>query len=95
MFAPYCFKKQLVVKCDYHTCHDSPGYDNNLLPSYMGQQISQIKSSYELSFALIWNLSHFLPKFDFSLISQSSFTGAFSPHVFHQSVTKIISPLQS
>ena len=42
---------------------NSPGYDNNLPVSRIGHQISRIKSSYELFFALIWNLSHFLPTF--------------------------------
>ena len=46
-----------------------------------GHQISWIKSSYELFCVLICNLSHFLPKFEFSLIL-SSFSGAFL-HVFH------------
>ena len=49
--------------------------------SYMGHQISQTKSSYELFCALIWNLCHFLPKFEFSLI-HSSVSGAFL-RVFH------------
>ena len=47
---------------------ESPGYNTNLPVSCTGHQISQIKSSYELFCALIWNLSHFLPKFEFSLI---------------------------
>ena len=70
-----------------HTCQLSriireyPGYDNNLPVSRTGHQISRIKSSYELFCALIWNLSHFLPKFEFSMI-QSSVSGVFS-HVFH------------
>ena len=46
-----------------------------------GHQILWIKSSYELFCVLIWILSHFLPKFEFSLIL-SSFSGAVL-HVIH------------
>ena len=60
---------------------ESPRYDTNLPVSHTGNRISQIKSSYELFFALIWNLSHFHPKFEFSLI-HSLVSGAFF-HVFH------------
>ena len=72
MFAPYCFKK--TISC-------------LVLLSYMPTlpdttTISWIKSSCELFCALIWNLSHFLPKFEFSF-SQSLVSRAFS-HVFHQ-----------
>ena len=42
----------------------------------MGNQISRIKSSYELFCALIWKLPHFLPKFEFPLI-HSLVSGAF------------------
>ena len=62
---------------------ESPRYDSNLPVSHTAHQICQIKSSYELFCTLIWNLSHFLPKFEFSLI-QSSVSGAFS-HLFHHS----------
>ena len=73
-------KWQRLVYCS--TIHaNSPGYDNNLPVSHTGHQISGIKSSYEPFCALIWNLSHFLPKFKFSLI-HSLVSVAFSP-VFH------------
>ena len=80
---------QIFIKplYDLHTCQLSriireyPGYDNNLPVSRTGHQISRIKSSYELFCALIWNLSHFLSKFEFFMI-QSSVSGLFS-HVFH------------
>ena len=42
-----------------------------------GHQIYQIKSSYELFCALIWNLSHFLPKFKFFGL-KFSFWGTFA-----------------
>ena len=60
---------------------ESPGYNTNLPVSCTGHQISQIKSSYELFCALIWNLSHFLPKFEFCFI-YSSVPGSFL-HIFH------------
>ena len=60
---------------------ESLGYDTNLLVSHTGHQISQIKLSYELFCALIWNLSHFLQKFEFFLI-HSLVSGAFL-HVFY------------
>ena len=66
------------------TLLDYPGVSrilHQLLVSCTGHQISHIKSSYEIFFALIWNLSHFLPKFEFSVI-HSSVSGAFL-HVFH------------
>ena len=58
-----------------------PDTTTNLPVSCTGHQISRIKSSYELFCALIWNVSHFLPKFEFSLI-QRWVSGAFSV-VFH------------
>ena len=66
MYAPYCFKKQWQLVVK------------------CGQQSPPVrvsKSSYVLFCALIWNLSHFLPKFEFTLI-QNSVSGSFS-HVFH------------
>ena len=41
---------------------NSPRYDTNLPVSRMGHHISQIKSSFELFCALVWNVAHFLLK---------------------------------
>ena len=41
---------------------NSPRYDTNLPVSHMGHHISQIKSSFELFCALVWNVAHFLLK---------------------------------
>ena len=60
---------------------NSPRYNTDLPVSRTGHQISLVKSSYELFCDLIWNLSHFLPKFEFSLI-HSAVTGVFL-HVHH------------
>ena len=58
-----------------------PDTTTNLPVSCTGHQISGIKSSYEPFCAFIWNVSHFLPKLEFSLI-QRRVSGAFSV-VFH------------
>jgi len=82
-----CSEERIALLTDYtkiihaNSLGESPGYDNNLPFSCTGHQISRIKSSYELFCIKIWNLSHFLPKFEFSLI-QNSVSGSFS-HVFH------------
>ena len=55
--------------------------DTTTLFTRKSHQISRIKSSYELFCALIWNLFHFLPKFEFPLI-QSSVSGAFSRVIY-------------
>ena len=54
---------------------NSPGNDNNLLP--YGSPNLPDKIELWAFCASIWNLSHFLPKFEFPLI-QSSVSGAFS-----------------
>ena len=61
--------KNFLILTTLHTCQlsriigESPRYDNNLPVSRMGHKISRIKSSYELFYVLIWNLSHFLHVF--------------------------------
>ena len=74
---PWLLSSLLFAIQNYFSIHaNSPGYVTNLPVSHMGHQISRIKLSYELFCVLILNLSHFLPKFEFSLIL-SSFSGAF------------------
>ena len=80
---PWLLSSLLFAIQNYFSIHaNSPGYVTNLPVSHMGHQISRIKLSYELFCVLILNLSHFLPKFEFSLIL-SSFSGAFLL-VYHQ-----------
>lgn len=68
---------------DYHTCHlswiiqESPRWHQSPGLLHRSPNLPEkIEFSYELFCTLIWNLSHFLPKFEFSLIN-SSVSGAF------------------
>ena len=45
--------------CDHVVHANSPGLSGSLLVSRMGHQISQVKLSYKIFCALIWNLSIF------------------------------------
>ena len=51
----------------YRIIRKSPGYDTNLPVTGTGHQISQIKSSYKLFYALIYNLPNFLQNSNFLL----------------------------
>ena len=51
----------------YRIIRKSPGYDTNLPVTGTGHQISQIKSSYKLFCALIYNLPNFLQNSNFLL----------------------------
>ena len=51
--------------CDHVAHANSPGLSGSLLVSSMGHQISQVKLSYKIFCALIWNLSIFSPNLYF------------------------------
>ena len=70
-----------TIRCQVWLSYMPTLPDTTTISSRTGHQISRIKLRYELFCALIWNLSHFVTKFEFPLI-QSSASGAFS-HVFH------------
>ena len=66
---PWLLSLLLCAIQNYFSIHaSSPRYVTNLLVSHTGHQISQIKLSYEFFCVFIWNLSHFIPKFEFSVI---------------------------
>ena len=76
MCAPSCFKKQLVVKCDYHTYHDSPVDDNNLLL----YRSANLPDKIELWAFLYFNLEciPFSPKIRIFFQSKFGFWGIFA-----------------
>ena len=76
-----CNLSPIACRTDIHT--NSPGYDTSLLVSHTGQQISQKETSCEIFCALIWNLSHFLPNVEFSLIHSSVSRAYFNLHIFY------------
>ena len=70
---------------DYH--QESPRYCTDLPPSCMCQQILQIKWTFELFWALVWNLAHFSPsKFNLFFIHcmvSGTFLQVVTDRLFH------------